>query len=766
MITRLMFAPALVIALALPMVACGGGETGGDNGQGDTPSGSEDAQGSTDGTDPEADGADGPTDGATGEDGQGAGTGNAILDCMAGSNDMCAQGISDCMASDTCQAGLECIGECGDATCAQGCLEGTSDADTSALQGLITCAAFGGCFDLAPDPVDPVCGDGTCDEGEDAEGCPDDCGAVDISCIQDNCELGNCVDVPQCAEVITCMGSCESDACVTACIAAAPPEAEAMLTEIATCATAADCFVPSGPETVCGDGACEGDETCESCAGDCGECPVQTDCCTAHEGGGCTDEVCVGFICEMDATCCDEQWHEGCAATALAVCDVCQSTCGDGVCEAAEDSESCPDDCVEAPTEGCIAESCDLGGCLELDICADVLMCMEACDDVDCAEACLATAPGSVVDLLTAAVACGVDNGCLSDGPKPPNECVVESCETGNCEAFPDCASALECMKSCDTTVCAEECVLATPATFHAPLYNLIDCGVANGCLTDPNVFCGDGECTGLENYDTCPGDCPPVCGDDVCMSPETAGSCPDDCEQECGDFLCTHDEDNGNCPADCPPECGDDVCTAPADGIIGETAASCAQDCPAECGDTFCTHDEDHESCSNDCPPVCGDGFCSGDAGETAATCVADCPADCGDDLCTFGETQAACPDDCEGVTEYYGVLIRDDWNGACLNYNAAGADIASVELVNCPTDDPAECEVVAYFQDAIAEVGTEGCTNGFQDPSQAEGPCGCEIDQWISLQGGWVAGGFGENPITTGMMVRVYEYGADFGG
>ena len=64
-------------------------------------------------------------------------------------------------------------------------------------------------------------------------------------------------------------------------------------------------------------------------------------------------------------------------------------------------------------------------------------------------------------------------------------------------------------------------------------------------------------------------------------------------------------------------------------------------------------------------------------------------------------------------------------------------------------------------------AMVSTQGdCTNEFQVPEEAVGPCGCAIDQWVSLQGGWLAGDFGEVAIVSGLTVRVYEYGASSNG
>jgi hypothetical protein len=51
-----------------------------------------------------------------------------------------------------------------------------------------------------------------------------------------------------------------------------------------------------------------------------------------------------------------------------------------------------------------------------------------------------------------------------------------------------------------------------------------------------PKPVCGDGTCTGGENYQTCESDCPPpppppVCGDNKCEGTENYQSCPNDCD-------------------------------------------------------------------------------------------------------------------------------------------------------------------------------------------------------------------------------------------
>jgi uncharacterized protein YkwD len=130
----------------------------------------------------------------------------------------------------------------------------------------------------------PVCGDATCSPGEDCLSCEADCGPCAATCGNDTCDADEtCTNCP------TDCGPCEPVCGDGTCEAAGtPPESWG--------AGAADC----GPCTSCGDGACNGGETCESCAGDCGPCGP---------------------------------------------------TCGDGTCDPGETQENCASDCG-SPT-GC-----------------------------------------------------------------------------------------------------------------------------------------------------------------------------------------------------------------------------------------------------------------------------------------------------------------------------------------------------------------------------------------------------------------------------
>ncbi len=109
------------------------------------------------------------------------------------------------------------------------------------------------------------------------------------------------------------------------------------------------------PPTLCGDGICEGDEDCTTCAYDCGLCPGS--CCEAHDSPGCEDPGVQACVCLSMPECCTGVWSEACVAEAG---DTCHSCCGDGVCGLGEGCEACPADCTDCPP-GCGNTFCEVG---------------------------------------------------------------------------------------------------------------------------------------------------------------------------------------------------------------------------------------------------------------------------------------------------------------------------------------------------------------------------------------------------------------------
>ena len=138
------------------------------------------------------------------------------------------------------------------------------------------------------------------------------------------------------------------------------------------------------------------------------------------------------------------------------------------------------------------------------------------------------------------------------------------------------------------------------------PLYgsSCTYCSTACKLVTLNGPHCGDGTCNGAENCTTCSEDCgvcPPTCGDGTCNNGETCSTCPVDCGV-------------------CPPVCGNNVKegTEQCDnGVLNGNV------CNPLYGSS-CTY------CSTACKLIivngssCGDGTCNG--AETCTTCSQDC--------------------------------------------------------------------------------------------------------------------------------------------
>jgi hypothetical protein len=144
------------------------------------------------------------------------------------------------------------------------------------------------------------------------------------------------------------------------------------------------------------------------------------------------------------------------------------------------------------------------------------------------------------------------------------------------------------------------------------------------------SAVCGDGACTGIERFATCPADCAAFCGNGTCDTGETVGTCRRDCfGRTCGDATCVLGEQDpagaNFCAADCPlATCNDGNGTCDPGETCDTCPGDCGDCCRASSGDGTCALFEDPLSCPADCPTTCGDGFCM--QGETPE----DCPGDC----------------------------------------------------------------------------------------------------------------------------------------
>lgn len=141
-------------------------------------------------------------------------------------------------------------------------------------------------------------------------------------------------------------------------------------------------------ESNCGDSTCEGDETCSSCAQDCGDCPPVC-------GDGIIDEneQCDGSNWGMITGCTDFGNFTGgelaCSQCYFDTSGCISEYCGDAVCSPSEDPVSCPEDCsypdscedsdggFVVPVQGTVEGYSDGTGYAKTDYCIDTSMLME-----------------------------------------------------------------------------------------------------------------------------------------------------------------------------------------------------------------------------------------------------------------------------------------------------------------------------------------------------------------------------------------------------
>lgn len=662
------------------------------------------------------------------------------------------------------------------------------------------------------------CPDGVCEVSENCVTCPEDCGSCTGDCCLDHggvgcgveeCQTCVCDIDPFCCETAwdaLCAGEafeqCDTQCdCINSpglsncCVANFGPGCNNAACQSCVCKKDSYCCsvswdfaclecaeggpgfgnacLNSGCENQCmclgcGNGTCADDETCATCAADCG--PCLGECCQNHGDPGCDDVECRTCVCGGDSYCCDIAWDGACVA---AVFDNCVGSCactglvGTGSCCDSKGSAGCADgacqscvcsldayccstswddacvDCAEGGTgfeEACVDGSChELCGCLA---CGDgVCAGAESCADcaLDCGlcidDCCVSHGQPGCVDGGCAACVCAADAFCCEIGWD--TACVGSV--WANCTALCGCTQfvgegsccSVQTDAGCIDGAC-QGCVCALDSFCCDVSWDTacVECaeggsgflGACEGgaCLDICGcVACGDGACNGPEGCDNCPKDCG-FCANDCCVDHGTQG---------CSDTVC----------ADCVCELDPFCCEMAWDSqCVGEVFADCADTCPCTevVSEASCCTAHDGVGCSNIACQACvcsvdayccsvawdiacvdcaegGAGFegaCGGSDCGTACVCVG-----CGNSICDGGENCATCPGDCGGCP-----------GGCCEPQDGVGCDDGSCVDCVCAVDE--YCCGVAWDTTCVDQVyaacgNSCACTQGV-----GTGSC-CEV-------------------------------------
>jgi len=469
--------------------------------------------------------------------------------------------------------------------------------------------------------------------------------------------------------------------------------------------------VPAELETsgACGDGLCSGDESCQSCAQDCGDCcgngvcdkyPTEN-CFTCPEDCGdvCEETPCGDGVCDMDNA---DGYTESCQ-TCPKDCE-CPPGCGDGNLDEGEEcddgnldpGDGCDTDCKTEHPESCSNSACepDLGeNCVT---CPED--CTECCPDGLCDQDGGETCETCPDDCGGPCVVPGCGDGTLQiedgeqcdDGNKDPDDGCDENCQLEIVDGVPGSVIVTEIMKDPDAvddisgewvelfnTSDAdiditgwwlkdedqdEHQILATdPVVVPAKGFIVVareGDPTANGGVTAAYVYSGfslsnkDDEVILYSNAVLIDS----VKYDDGAEFPDKEGKSL----TLSSDMFTAEDNDLGSswCLGDTAFGAGDL-------GTPGEPNRDCTPE--PECGNGTVEGDEEcddgaklpDDGCDENCQveTFCGDGTCDQDDGETCESCPDDCdalcPTECGDGAVEGNEAcDDANDDECDGCT------------------------------------------------------------------------------------------------------------------
>jgi len=236
---------------------------------------------------------------------------------------------SYCSTTTACPGGTNSPGGCIDCVCQSGLWQQWCGRTCSSSPGGTCCSMNGcqtSCVDMWCTPCDNI-----------VQTCPD--GVTSKSC-ENTCSVGSCnsctPDMSSCPPVVCGDGTCNGGESCSSCFAdcgACIVCGDGSCNGGEECGTTDnypecndDCGVcppPPPPPPVCGDGTCNGGESCSSCFADCGAC-----------------EYCGDGTCDGTEDCGDTNNAPECNAD----CGACPY-CGDGTCNGDETCSTCSDDC-------------------------------------------------------------------------------------------------------------------------------------------------------------------------------------------------------------------------------------------------------------------------------------------------------------------------------------------------------------------------------------------------------------------------------------
>ncbi|MGB0589457.1 MAG: hypothetical protein ACPGU1_07245 [Myxococcota bacterium] len=733
---------------------------------------------------------------------------NCRPDCEPGDYLLCLTGacpevVQGCSASVACGDALVCLSQCdpdaddeASELCRSGCAANLGEDDAAAFQAILGCESDSDCRPDGPPPVvepevDPTlscegrcgepasderpcacdtscvifgdccadyeaecvdavaaeCGDGACDDGEDAESCPDDCngdgppvsecgdGACDddesadscpddckgdgpaasglVACLKAECsdEYAACLEDEGCVDILDCIEECPGgdQGCIFGC--SQQGEFSIIAANMGSCGQQAGCFddAPPGPSAECGDDICQEDmgENADNCPKDCGEGPKPPSL----------------------SECLDENCPEEMAACL-----------GDDTCMQAL---ACLEDCP-AGDQNCLFECSQAGGfsmpAINLGLCGQNSGCFDApAPGAECGDGVCQGDMGENPD--TCPQDCGGQEGCIWE------EC---GAELGACLETPSCAQLVECVQNCQSDNCIQGCANEAGQQAVDLYIATSDCYYAN-CEGEP--FCGDGDCGQGENADNCPQDCGggnPGGGVSDCLQ----DNCGEQYAECVGDASCLEALE---CIEDCPA--GDQGCLFGCSQVAGfsQTAINvalcgqgagcfeggggnggggeCAPGCPNDwIGDDFCDQQCNVAACGFD------DGDCGpdGPGGSEGAACIVEAcnvGSQCqnsdscfGAIECIAGCTNEGCVDDCvedmQGGGQNYiaNQVAPCALESGCLGGGGGPVDPPDSDLEECLTDncggqwsacmaDAACADALPCLNACVAGGGT-GCT------------------------------------------------------